>query len=133
MPGSVTNAAPATVLPYSLSRAFARSQEHVVDENEYRNGESQRRAITATSRKRWRQAKRLTPAALQVLREFYNARNGLQETFWFYDPWETNPKFSHDPMGVAVVGRYAVRFASEWSQEVTLGCADVQIEIVEVS
>lgn len=132
MPGSVVNASASAVMPASLCRAFARSQEHLVEENEYRNGESQRRARTATSRKRWRLAKRLRPPALQTLRAFYDACNGLHEAFWFYDPWETMPKFSHDPTGVALLGRYAVRFASGWGQDVTLGHADVSIELVEV-
>ena len=74
MPGSVANAGPATVLPRSLSRAFVHSREYPVQINEYRNGETQRGRVADTSRKRWRLGKRLTPAALQTLREFYDAR-----------------------------------------------------------
>ena len=96
MPGSVQNAVPATVLPNSLCRAFARSQEYPIIENEYRNGESQRAVLASTSRKRWRLAKRLTPALLLELRDFYDARRGPTEAFYFYDPYDTNPKFSHD-------------------------------------
>lgn len=121
------------VMPASLCRTFGQSEEHLVEENEYHNGESQRRARTVSSRKRWRLAKRLSPAALQVLRAFYDARNGTHDCFWFYDPWETVPKFSHDPAGVAVAGRYAVRFAAPWGQEVVLGPADVQVELIEVA
>ena len=83
MPGSIQNAAPATVLPQSLSRAFARSQEYPVIENEYRNGESQRSVPVNNSRKRWRLAKRLQPTKLQALRDFFEARGGPTEPFYF--------------------------------------------------
>jgi phage-related protein len=133
MPGSVQNAAPATVLPWSLSRAFVRSQEYPVTENEYRNGESQRAVVASNSRKRWRLAKRLAPAALQALRDFYDARKGAHEPFYFYDPYETSPKFSYDPTGVAIPGRYTVRFEGGWSQSVSMGRVDADIELVELA
>lgn len=133
MPGSVLNAAPSTVLPNSLCRAFARSQEYPVIENEYRNGESQRAALASNSRKRWRLGKRLTPALVQQLREFYEARKGPTEPFYFYDPYETAPKFSHDPTGATTTGRYTVRFDSEWSQEVTPGRVTTEIALVELA
>jgi hypothetical protein len=50
MPGSVANAAPTTVMPNSLSRAFAHTREYPVIDNE--NGESQRSAQATTSRKK---------------------------------------------------------------------------------
>ena len=133
MPGSVQSAAPATVLPNSLSRAFVHSREYPLLENEYRNGESQRSVQATNSRKRWRLAKRLTPALLQALRDFYDARNGPQEPFYFYDPYETSPKFSYDPTGVATPGRYTVRFTGEWSQTAGLGRSDMNVELIELA
>ncbi|MCC6362138.1 MAG: hypothetical protein IT165_01360 [Bryobacterales bacterium] len=133
MPGSVQNAVPATVLPNSLCRAFTRAQTYPVVENEYRNGESQRAALATTSRKRWRLAKRLTPALLQVLRDFYDARRGPTESFYFYDPYDTSPKFSHDPAGSATTGRYTVRFDCEWNQTCGPGRSDVNIELIELA
>jgi len=133
MPGSVQNAAPLTVLPASLSRAFVHQREYPVLENEYRNGESQRSAQASNSRKLWRLAKRLTPAQLGALRDFYDARKGATEPFYFYDPYETNPKFMHDPTGQAVAGRYTVRFNGELSQSVSLGRADVNVELIELA
>src|SRR5437868_567396 len=47
-----------------------------------------------------------TPAALQVLRDFYDARGGMLESFYFYDPYETVTKSSYDPTGQALAGRY---------------------------
>ena len=115
MPGSVLNAAPATVLPPSLCKSFVHERAYPLIENEYKNGESQRSVQATTSRKRWRLTKRLTPAVLQTLRTFYEARNGSTEPFYFYDPYDTSPKFSYDPTGVATVGRYTVRFNSDVS------------------
>jgi hypothetical protein len=102
-------------------------------ENEYKNGESQRSVLATNSRRRWRLAKRLTPAALQALREFYDARKGPAEPFYFYDPYETSPKFSSDPTGQAVAGRYTVRFNSDWQQSCGPGRSDAQIELLEIA
>ncbi len=133
MPGSVQNAAPLTVLPASLSRAFVHEREYPALDNEYRNGESQRSVQATNSRKRWRLAKRLAQAQLTVLREFYDARKGQAEPFYFYDPYETNPKFSHDPTGQTVAGRYTVRFAGPWEQSATLARTDLTLELIELA
>jgi phage-related protein len=133
MPGSVQNAAPLTRYPASLCRAFGHERAYSLIENEYRNGESQRSVQATNSRKRWRLTKRLTPTALQTLRDFYDARKGPTEAFYFYDPYETSPKFSYDPTGQAVAGRHTVRFEGEWNQTVGLVRADVEITLVEVA
>ena len=133
MPGSVQNAAPTTVLPFSLCKSFVHERAYPLIENEYKNGESQRSVLAANSRRRWRQAKRLTPALLVALRNFFDARNGSTEPFYFYDPYDTNPKFSYDPTGVAIVGRYIVRFNGDWQQSSGPGRSDVQIELLELA
>ena len=133
MPGSVLNAAPATVLPQSLCRTFVHERVYPLIENEYKNGESQRSVLATNSRRRWRLAKRLTPSALQTLRDFFDARNGSTEPFYFYDPYETSPRFSYDPTGVATVGRYIVRFNGDWQQSCGPGRSDVQIELLELA
>jgi phage-related protein len=120
-------------MPNSLCRAFAHTREYPVIDNEYRNGESQRSAQAATSRKKWSLTKRLTPNQMTVLRNFYDARNGTHEPFYFYDPYETNPRFSCDPAGAAVTGRYVVRFNCDWSQSVTPGRSDMQLELIELA
>lgn len=133
MPGSIQSAVPATVLPHFLSRSFTRVQEYPVLENEYRNGESQRSVQANNSRKQWRLAKRLTPTQLDALRSFYDARDGSVEPFYFYDPYETEPKFTSDPTGVATTGRYTVRFDCDWNQSCGPGRADVHIELIELA
>jgi hypothetical protein len=133
MPGSVQNAAPTTVLPFSLCRSFVHERAYPLIENEYKNGESQRTVLATNSRRRWRLAKRLTPAALQTLRAFFDARSGATEPFYFYDPYDTNPRFSYDPTGVVTVGRYTVRFEGDWNQLTALGRSEINITLVEVA
>jgi hypothetical protein len=77
-------------------------------------------------------AERLAPAQLQALRDFYDARKGPTEPFYFYDQYETTPKFSWDPTGSVTQGRYTVRFDCEWSPSVELGRADVSIGLIEL-
>jgi len=133
MPGSVENAAPSTVLPWSLSTAFVRSQEYPVLDNEYAAGESQRSVHASNSRKRWRLTKRLAPAELAALRDFYEARKGPEEPFYFYDPWDSSPKFSYDPTGQQTQGRYTVRFEGAWEQSAGIGLIEVSLELVELA
>lgn len=131
MPGNVSNAAPATVLPLSLSKAFSHSREYAVIENEYKNGESQRSLLVSTSRKSWRMSKRLNPSVLATLRAFYDARKGSQQPFYYYDPADSG--FTHDPTGVQTLGRYTVRFDGNWEQNVGKGRADVDLTLVELA
>jgi phage-related protein len=133
MPGSVQNAATTTVMPASLCCAFVREQQVPVLECEYPDGSSQRKTLAASSRKRWRLSKRLTPAQLATLRDFYEARKGAHEPFHFYDPYESNPKFSSDPTGVSPDGRYVVRFDGAFSQEAGMGRANVDITLIQLA
>ena len=133
MPGNVANAAPATVLPQSLCRAFTHERAYPLIENEYKDGESQRSVLATSSRKRWRLSKRLTPTALATLRDFYDARKGATEAFYYYDPYETSPKFGYDPTGVVTTGRHTVRFNSDWQQSSGLSRSDVEIELLELA
>lgn len=128
MPGNVQNAAPSTVFPLSLSRAFVQERAYPLVSNEYRNGESQRSVQADNSRKRFRLGKRLTPTQLQSFRDFYEARGGSTQPFYFYDP-----KFNYDPTGQSTAGRYTVRFDGEWNQSVGPGRSDVQIDLIELA
>ena len=133
MPGSVPNAAPATVMPWGLCKAFTPSREWAVLGNEYRNGESQRSKLVETSRKKWAITRRLTTAQLQTLWNFWNARKGTVEPFYYYDPTETSPKYSYDPTGVETIGRYTVRFDGAWSQEIQLGRAETSFGMIQLA
>ncbi len=133
MPGSVANAVPVGVLPWSLCKTFVHSREYIVQVNEYKNGESQRGLVTETSRKSWKTARRLTPARLEDFRTFFGDKKGALKAFYFYDHTETSPKFSYDPTGAAVIGRYTVRLDSPWSQIINVARAEAPIEITELA
>ncbi len=121
------------VFPAGLCRVFLREQQVLVLANDYPDGNSERKALVATSRKHWRLSKRLTPAQLSELRDFYEARKGGHEPFYFYDPYESSPKFSSDPTGQSLDGRYMVRFDGAFSQEIGIGRADVQIALIQIA
>src|ERR1041384_4275201 len=133
MPGSVANAAPTTVLPRSLCSAYARAQEFPLLSNQYSDGAFQGTVQATVSRKRWIVSKRLPPDVLQELRAFYEARKGRTEPFYFYDPYETSPKFSPDSPGVATAGRYTVRFDSDWDQSTGTSRSDLAVSLIELA
>lgn len=132
MPGSVSSASPTTVMPWSLAKAFSHSREFALIENEYKDGASQRSLQVATSRKSWRLSKRLAPADLEELRDFYDARHGSQQPFYTYDVTETSPKYSYDETGVATTGRYTVRFEGPWQQSMGIARGEVEIAYAEI-
>ena len=131
MPGSVSNAVPSLIMPITLSRMFVHAREFELEENLYRNGESQRRLDVATSRKSWRVGKLLTVAEVLTLRDFFNARRGALESFFYYDPWDTVPQFKDNPTGST--GRYIVRFDGEWSQVAEFALISVTVNLVELA
>lgn len=134
MPGSVQLASPTTVLPQTLCSAFTHSRQYLARENQYANGESQVRMLTATSRKSWQVVKRLAPADLAALRSFFLARKGRLEPFYFYDPYATLPVGSnYDATGVDPLGRYTVRFDCDWQQVFSLPRGEVSISLIEVA
>ncbi len=133
MPGSVQNADPTGVMPWSLCKAFGHSREYPILENEYRDGSSQRSRLADTSRKRWNTQRRLTPTVLAQFRQHYEDCRGGLDAFYFYDPWDTSPEFSYDPDGVSAVGRYLVRYDCEWSQETGIARADVRLDVIELA
>lgn len=134
MPGSVDNVVVTTVMPWNLCTAFRRTRDWALLENGYCDGSNQRSTLVATSRKRWRLTMRLSGTELAELRTFYEARNGQQEPFLFYDVWEFVPHFDYDETGAAAgTGRYPVRFDMPWSQQVDWVRGEVNLELVEVN
>ena len=92
MPGTVKLVRPTAVMPLSLCRAFTETQTWPARVNEYRDGRSQRAALLDQPRRSWRLAKRLPFSLLQELRDFWSGQG--EKAFWFYNPKETNPRFS---------------------------------------
>ena len=104
MPGNVQNAAPATVLPLSLSKSFVHERAYPLVENEYKNGESQRSvpAPTADAGGSWRS---VSPPPLSRRCGTSSMRGKAStEPFYFYDAYDTSPRFSYDPTGATTVG-----------------------------
>jgi len=58
---------------------------------------------------------------------------GAAEPFFFYDVFETVPKFSYDQTGSSPYGRYVVRFDGPWEQTVGIGRSEVAIALIELA
>jgi hypothetical protein len=54
-------------------------------------------------------------------------------THYFYDPYESNSRFTSDPTGQSPDGRYVVRFDGAFSQEVGMGRANVEIALIQIA
>jgi hypothetical protein len=146
MPNSVDIAAPTSVLPQSLSIAFAASRDWTVDSNGYAGGEyqcgipsiydpaNQQISPWASSRKSWQLTKRLTSAQWSALIAFWKSVQGCQREFWFYDPYETVPPFSYDSTGAQISGRFAVRFNGDLTIAMSMGRpVQVNLSLLEVA
>lgn len=133
MPGSVANAAPTEVLPQILCLALQQDRHYELLANEYQNGESQRSLLVATSRKAFVARFRKDSTALVPARDFFDARKGSHQPFYLYYPFETSPKFSHDPSGVATTGRYTVRLDGDWQQIFEIARGEYELRFVELA
>lgn len=76
---------------------------------------------------------RLTPAKLAELYAFWLARKGGLEPVYFYDSHETNPRFTSDPTGATLSGRYTVRFDSAWSESAGQVRGHAEIVLIELT
>lgn len=132
MPGNVANALAVTVMPWNLCRAFSCVDEWPRQVNEYVDGRRQVRKLADNSRRVWRLSQRLTDVQLATLRNFWNARKGPLEAFYFYDVWETSPLFTYDATGAATTGRYKVRFEGTFASDWTLARFEASLTLVEV-
>lgn len=129
MPGNLNAAVPIGTLPFSLCTKFSESHSVQMNINRYRDNSTQRQSLVVGGRRRWAISKRLTAADLGILRDFFfNAHGGA---FYFYNPCETSPPYSRNPIGTQ--GRYLVRFNSDWSQTNGSGRIDAGIELIEVA
>ena len=129
MPGNVQQANPSTVLPYSLCSAFSETRQLATRlSGPYSDGRDQRAALATTSRKLWRLGKRLTLPEWTALRNFFLARKGSVEPFWFYPV-----KAEHDPTGISSIGRFTVRFEGALSETYSMSRSDVGLRLVEIA
>ncbi|MCW5983512.1 MAG: hypothetical protein KIT09_35805 [Bryobacteraceae bacterium] len=128
MPGVVAAATPTTVLPGSLCSAFSETRTfRTLISGPYADGRDQRQSQALSSRKAWAISKRLPYAAWLLLRDFYLARRGPSEEFYFY------PRYAdHDPAGQSITGRHIVRFAGALSGAYHVARFEAGLQLIEV-
>jgi hypothetical protein len=131
MPASVQNAVATTVMPFFLARQFTASREVLVQENVYRDGERQLGLLADTSRKTFITTLAMTAAQLTAMRDFFLARKGGSEPFYFYYGPECH--YSYDPSGLGSEGRYTVIFLSPWEQVIGMGRSEASVQLIEVN
>src|SRR5689334_21058364 len=123
MPGNVANEAFTGVLPWSLFTQFTEIRDWVALVSEYKDGSSQRKQQAETSRRSYQLSKRLAPAAMDTLREFWLSHLG--KAFKVYvkksDYDAANPNFK------------LMRFEGPWSEEWALGRRTSSIALAEVA
>jgi hypothetical protein len=126
--GSVANAAPVAVMPFGLCTAFSESLEVAMLGVEYRDGTLERQRLADTSRRTFKLTQKLTGAAATALKTFWDARRGSLEPFYFYHLKEG----TYDASGALTVGRYTVRFASDWSESWGMARAELSCSLIEL-
>jgi hypothetical protein len=82
------------VMPHRLCTKFTSKRFWSVQTNEYRSGERQTGLLVGSSRKSWALEQRLKDADADAFLDFYRLTNYGQKSFWFYDVWETIPRFT---------------------------------------
>lgn len=129
MPGTILPPNPVDTLPFSLSTKFSEQRGLDINSNMYADGSCDRNPLMASGRRKWSISKRLSIANLQTLGDFWLAHRAAP--FYFYNPHETDPPFSHSPSGDA--GRYVVRFNSDWQETIGMPRSDASIELMEIA
>jgi hypothetical protein len=127
MPGNVSVSPASTVLPDFLSRAFTETRVYEGRINEYPDGNSQRVADVANSRRSWQRTAGLGESQMATLEAFYLGHIGL--AFWFY-PFTDG---TYDATGVSTSGRIKVRFDEEFTRSVEIGAGSAQFRLLEVA
>lgn len=137
MPGSVANASPTSVFPQTLCTAFAEIRDFPLLISEYHDGTRQRGQLGSTSRRTFKQSKRLTAAQNTTLKTFWDSVSGGLLPFLFYNPFEPGSGAigsNYDATGNNTQGRYTVVFRGGWQQTTELGRTAIPaIEFAEVA
>ena len=119
MPGSVQNASPQGVLPTLPIYGFSETREYLGYENRYANGESERYAAAATSRRAWKIRWRLTSDQVDTFKTFFDAHG---KTVPFYCT----------PLNEST--QVAAKFNSDWQQQAAwANRVDVTLDLIQVT
>ena len=130
MPGNIQNAAPSGVMPYSLCLTFSEAREYAQLQVSYHDGTIDRCQLATTSRRTFKQSKRLQASDAAALKTFWDSVGGGLKAFLFYNTAEG----PYDPSGDATTGRYTVVFRGNWSQTTGVLRSDIpEIELIEVA
>lgn len=135
MPGSVANSVPSGVFPQTLSVAFSEDRSWAVLQSIMHDGTLLRGQLVSSSRKVFRQTKRLKSSDVSALKSLWDS-NGPLTPFFFYNPIEGTPIGSNfDSLGNSTTGRYTVRFGmAGWGQVSGLALAEIGgLVLVEVN
>jgi hypothetical protein len=129
MPGSVALSAPTAVLPYGLSAMFIETYTWpTVSSDAYPDGSMQVRSDGAAVRRAWSLSQNWLFADLPDLVDFYDARKGAHEPFYFY------PILSqYDATGVSTTGRYRVRFDGALQRDYQMGRWPASFKLIEIT
>ena len=125
------------MFPQELCTAFTETSGYDILENKFHDATLIRGQLAATPRRTWRLAQKLNASLLATLKSFYDAHNGGQIPFTYYDPFAVvpgaAPGSNYDPTGVSVVGAVWCVFRGNWSETTGLARTDgPQLELVEV-
>jgi hypothetical protein len=128
MPGIVTQAVAAAVMPYALASEYSEGRTWpVVEQGPMPDGRYIRYPQAAANRQEWRIGRRLSSSDFAALKAFFLARKGSLQAFYFY-PVAAN----YDATGASTTGRYLVRFTGSFSMTHTLGRDTAAFALVQV-
>jgi hypothetical protein len=133
VPGDLTQSVAVGVIPQSLSTAFVESREYLQLQSRYHDGVVHRGQLALSSRKSWKQSKKLTAVQLLQLNDIWIITRAGTYPAYFYDPFSGDPVGSNfDPTGASTVGRYNVAIRGPWSQSSGMMRTQTSIELVEL-
>lgn len=129
MPGTIAAATATTVLPWKGALAFSEARRWPQKVSQpYSDGRVNLRMQANIDRREWRISRRLDYSEWETLRDFYSARDGAAESFYFYATLAT-----HDETGESLTGRYLVRFQGALPMTYNLGYISTDFRLVEVA
>jgi len=128
MPGIVSQAVAATVLPFSLASEYVECRTWPVIENGPMPDGSYLKAVQgAADRREWKLGRRFTGAQYSSMLAFWIARKGSHQAFHFYPVMA-----QHDATGVSATGRFLVRFLGPFSATHSIGLDSVSFALIQL-
>lgn len=128
MPGIVSQATAAAVLPSGLASEYVECRNWPVMENgPFPDGSYLKHLQGEAERLEWKLTRRLTGAQYSALLAFWAARKGTHQAFYFYPVLA-----QYDATGVSATGRYLVRFQGSFSTTHAVGLDSAGFGLIQV-